>query len=463
MKNHHAMTESFNRGNHLISGESLSESLAMMDAALNSNLLAEIDISALALPRNSTPHMSSDDFWPDQADWFSAMRPYRVSADGILTIPVKGVLLHGVTITYGQYMTGYDYLVRAVQRGESDPDVKGFAFHVNSPGGHVAGCFDFCDLVFSLKKPTVAFAADAACSAAYAIAASCDKIIGTQTCRTGNIGVLSGYVDYREALDKAGIKYHYVSAPEGGMKSEGHFGANISKELLQKTQSDANESYAIFVNCVTRNRPITEAQIRETKALSYQKDSSLEMGLIDMVASSVDIAKVTSEIIHLAIENQQPGISPTIAHENEDANMTAEEKAAMIAAAKAEGIAEGQAAGQTSASKRIADVLGSPETEGREELAKHMAFNTQMDAAAIIDILKISPKATAAPANPDPAKTAPNMQESFDKQMQKHAPNLDPNADDKSDDEKQSASIAGSLALAKRAGIGGYKFDTKAN
>lgn len=464
MKNHHVTGKSFNQGNHLISNDMVSESLAMLETAMNSNLLAEIDISANGLPRNSTA-MDGDDFWPDQSDWFAALRPYKVSADGILTIPIKGVLLHGVAITYGQYMTGYDYIMRAVQRGQNDPYVKGFFFHINSPGGHVSGCFDVCDLIFSLKKPTVAFAADTACSAAYAIAASCGKIIGTQTCRTGSIGVLSGYVDYREALDKAGVKYLYISAPEGGLKSEGHIGGNISKELLDKTQADANECYAMFLNCVTRNRPITEEQIRATKALTYQKDSSLEMGLIDMVASSVDIAQVASEIITGAIESQQPGNKPILAHKNEDNEMTAEEKAAMIAAAKAEGIAEGQAAGQTAASKRIADVLGSPETEGREELAKHMAFNTQMDAAAIIDILKISPKATAAPTNPAApvAHTNADMQESFDKQMQKHAPNLDPNTDEKTNDDKQSASIKGSLALAQRAGLAGYKFDNKSN
>lgn len=459
-----ALVTGFRRGNHLIKVDSFEESIEMLQTALGSNLISDVDITAQALPRNSTA-MGSDDFWPDQSDWFAQMRPYKVSADGILTIPVRGILMHGVSITYGKYFTGYEYLVRAIQRGIADMSVKGIVFHVDSPGGHVAGCFDLCDLIYSLEKPTVAFVADQACSAAYAISASCKKIIATQTCDVGNIGVLTGLVDYTKMLDDAGVKYYYISAPEGGLKADGHFGAGVSQETLDDLQASANETYAIFVNCVARNRPLTPEQIIETKALSFRKEASLAMGFIDMVASSVDILGAAgSAFANLESDgdaDDQPGETMKTAPVIEDVKMTEEEKAKMQADAKAEGIREGQVA----AAKRISDILGSPEAVGREDLAKHLAFNTDMAAEGAVATLTVSAKvATAAPVTPEKDGDK-NMQKSFDEQMSKNAPNLTPNSNDDSNkpEDKAASSVAASMALARRAGIGGYNSPEKAN
>ena len=53
--------------------------------------------------------MAADDFWFSSDDYRSQYRPYKVQ-DGILTIPVKGLLLNNFSIIYGSYATGYDYI-----------------------------------------------------------------------------------------------------------------------------------------------------------------------------------------------------------------------------------------------------------------------------------------------------------------------------------------------------------------
>ena len=257
----------------------------------------------------------------------------------------------------------------------------------------------------------------------------------------------------------AGVEYIYVSAPEGGNKADGHFGAGVSDDLLKKTQAEANELYEIFVNCVARNRPMTPEQIRDTKADSYRKEASLAMGLIDMVASSVDISSVAADVfagIGSDEPETQPGDEAAQTNPEKEMEMTEEEKAALAAKSKSEGVAEGA----TAAKERISKILGSEDAKGREALAQHFAFNTDLDADSAIAAMKVSPVA-AAPATPEPKSEKKNddqMQKSFDDQMNKHAPNLSP--DKKADEEKDAAtkSLEASMALAKSAGIGGYNF-----
>lgn len=472
----HFLISALESGVSLIDRDSHVNAVAMLDTALNSTLLAKVDVCSSSLPHDvkaQTAYAGDDDFWPHPDSWFAAFRPYKVK-NGILTIPVRGVLLHGVSITFGRYMTGYEYIVKAVQRAILDPLVRGIVFHIDSPGGHVSGCFDTCDLIWSCPKPTVAFCADTSASAAYAISASCNRIIGTQTVETGSIGVLATFLDQNGALDRMGLKFHYVSAPENGFKEEGHLGTKITKEMLERTQKEVNETYEIFVNVVARGRKMKPEDIRATKALTYRKEASLAMGLIDMVASSVDIATVAQEVIFATPDNTTEETASATEKETE---MDPKELEAKLAAAREEGAKsardEAAATAQKAAKDRIAKIIGSEEAKGAEALAQHFAFNTDMDADTAIASLKVAPKAAApdaeaqkkaaeeAAAKAKAEEEAAARKESFDKTMSQHAPNLsaDDKKGDKKDDKKDDTakSVDASLDLMRKAGIGGYR------
>ena len=460
----HFLVSGFESGMSLIGQDHHQTAMYSLETALNSKILEKVDVCSMSVPHDCKSETAysgpDDDFWPHPDSWFATYRPYKV-VKGVLIIPVKGVLLHGVGITFGRYMTGYEYIVKAVQRGINDPDVEMILFHVDSPGGHVSGCFDTCDLVFSIEKPTVAFCADMACSAAYAIASSCDTIIGTQTCDTGHIGVLHTFLDLNKALDNEGVKFHYVVAPEGSHKADGHLGTPITKDMLERSQKEANETYEIFVNVVQRGRPMTDAAIRETKALSFRKEASLSLGLIDKVASSVDIVAVALEATAEDPENQ-PAEQTVSAHEKEETAMTEEEKAALAKA------------GADAAKSRMAKILNSEEAKGRTDLAQHLAFSTDLDADSAIAALKASP--VAAPVDPAEAaakakadedaaakakadEEAKKRAKGFDDTMGKHTPNLGggaPTGDEDSEEDKAAKSLESSLALARSSGIGGY-------
>jgi hypothetical protein len=83
-------------------------------------------------PKARTQAATSSSFWPDDPDSYLAMiRPYQVNDDGILTIPVQGVLLSNFPYSF-QWATGYDYILQAMIRGMADYAVRGIALAVNS-------------------------------------------------------------------------------------------------------------------------------------------------------------------------------------------------------------------------------------------------------------------------------------------------------------------------------------------
>jgi hypothetical protein len=74
-----------------------------------------------------------------------------------------------------------------------------------------------------------------------------------------------------------------------------------------------------------------------------------------------------------------------------DAANAATAAAHAVAAARAEGTREGASSAATGERARIAAIVNAPEAKGREGLANHLAFNTELAPAAAIEMLKVAP------------------------------------------------------------------------
>ena len=159
---------------------------------------------------------ASGDFWTELGEtWTKMVRPYRVS-NGMLQIPVRGVLLKDFPYEYFGMATGYEYIRAAFDRGLADPEVKGIAFVFDTPGGMVAGNFDLVDHIASKRgtKPIAGFANEHAYSAGYSLISAVDpgRIVVARTGGVGSIGVVTAHVDYSEAMEKAGVKVTFIHA-----------------------------------------------------------------------------------------------------------------------------------------------------------------------------------------------------------------------------------------------------------
>ncbi len=340
-----------------------------------------------------------DDYW-DCDEWEAHFKPYEVNADGILFIPVKGVLLHNFPYQLGNWATGYDYIWKAVERGLDDANVRAIAFLENSPGGMVAGCFECVDKIYARRgeKPIRAFAHESAYSAAYAIASVADHIVVSRTGGVGSIGVVTSHVDCSKMYDDIGIKQTYIFA--GKHKVDGNAVEPLPEDVKERIQVRINELYDVFVSSVARNRGMEEQVVRDTEALTYTATQAVSIGLADSIGPLDDA--VAQFCVDLSTPDDE---GETMSTPNKDTTAVVDQAAheAAINAARAEGKSEGLKEGEAAATARIGAILASDEAKDRGDLANHFAFKTTMSAEDAIAALAAAPKAAAPVAATKPA------------------------------------------------------------
>lgn len=357
----------------MVSGDKaawLSQSLPAISAGL-----VQIDARL-----QTEPMMSEDGFWPPEDHWLSYYRPYKV-VDGTLMVPVKGMLLHDFPYALGGWATGYEYLVRAFQRGMEDGSVQRIAMIVDSPGGEVAGCFDNADKVFALRgqKPIQAFVNESAYSAAYAWASVADKITMTRTAGVGSVGVVTAHMNMAKAMEKAGYEITFIHA--GDHKVDGNPYEALPETVKARIQQRIDSMYSIFVSTTARNLGIEESVVIGTQALTYGADEAVAIGFAH------EIRPFDEALAAFSGELDQP------VEEESDMELTAEQEqavAARITTAASAAKVEGQKEGATAEKARISGILASDAAKTRPAMAQHLALNTAQSLEEATGILAVS-------------------------------------------------------------------------
>lgn len=394
------------------------------------------------------------DFWGDEGDDDSyrtrmkrELRPYNV-VNGVLQIPIRGVLLNNFPYQFYNYATGYAYIWQAYKRGMEDSAVKGIAFIIHSPGGEVAGNFDLVDRMFDMRgtKPVRAFAHEYAYSAAYSIASVADSIVVSRSGGVGSIGVVTSHVDISKMMDDFGYKITFIHF--GKHKVEGNPYEALSDEAKGRIQARIDALGEEFVSIVARNRGMDEKAVRATEALTYPAKEAIQVGLANEIGPLEDALAVFEGDLNQEAEEET--MTKTFTQEQYDAAVTsarAEGETVGFEKGKAEGKTEGAQAVQT----RMNAVLGSDAAKDRPKIAAKLlskeSLSTQ-SAEALIELLTDYPKETAsAPAN------AGNGQ-AFDAAMSGEQHNIEAGAqggDEAKDD------LATTLALAANFSVSGLK------
>ena len=211
-------------------------------------------------------------------------RPQRDThlTKGIKVIPIVGSMSHrpmGLEAMSG--MTSYANLQTQFEEAFNDPNVSSILMDIDSPGGAVAGAFDFRDYLMANKgrKPMIALARDTMCSAAYLIGSAADKVYATQTARVGSIGVVAMHLDRSKKNEQEGIKPTFIHA--GKYKVAGNPHEALEGDNLAYLQESVDQSYTMFIDAVAQSRGIDEKDIRATEARVYGGKKAVEIGLAD--------------------------------------------------------------------------------------------------------------------------------------------------------------------------------------
>lgn len=214
---------------------------------------------------------------------------------GIAVIPIVGSMSHRATgIEAMSGMQSYASLQDKFEAAFNDPNVTSILMDIDSPGGSVAGAFDFRDYLMEQRgrKPMIALARDSCCSAAYLIGSTADKLYATQTARVGSIGVVAMHTDISEKNKKDGIKPTFISA--GDFKTAGNPYEKLEGEHLEYLQSSVNQSYEMFIDAVAGARDIDKKAIRATQAKVYSGKEAVKIGLADGIRTYESVLKEMS-------------------------------------------------------------------------------------------------------------------------------------------------------------------------
>jgi signal peptide peptidase SppA len=211
------------------------------------------------------------------------------SVKNVALIEIDGTLVNK-NGAVGPYcgMTGYDGLRTQVSAALADRDIEGIALYIDSPGGEVAGCFDLADFIFQSRgeKPILAIVDGMACSAAYALAAACDRITASSVALVGSIGVIVAHADFSKALANEGVDVSLIFS--GKHKADGNPFEPLPAGVRKTIQAELDQVWGQFLDQVARGRGLGAADVRALEADTFLAGEAKERRLCDAVLSPAD-------------------------------------------------------------------------------------------------------------------------------------------------------------------------------
>ena len=210
--------------------------------------------------------------------------PMATAPEGIAVIPVHGSLVkRSLGIEAASGLTSYGEIANMLDAAMADPQVRGILLDIDSPGGEASGSFELARRVreVAAQKPVWAVANDAAYSAAYAIAASAQRLFVTETGGVGSIGVIALHVD--QSVKDAKEGYHFTAITAGAHKNDYSPHEPLSDAAKTELQGEVDRLYSIFTEHVAAMRGLDLAAVRTTEAGLYFGTNAVAQGLADGV------------------------------------------------------------------------------------------------------------------------------------------------------------------------------------
>jgi signal peptide peptidase SppA len=330
--------------------------------------------------------------------------------DGVAVIPVVGPLFRYANLfTAISGASSYEVLAKDFNSALENSDVHSIVLDIDSPGGEVNGCAEFANMIYESRgtKPIIAYASGDAASGAYWIASACDQIIASETSLLGSIGVVAVY---RDSNDQSVLEIVSSQSPFKRLDPN-------SDDGKSRLQSRIDDLASVFIDSIAKHRGVDPPTVLKEFGGGdvFVGKNAIRSGLADDVGS-------LENIIQQQINNQNPAkLRGSSFLALEDSMMTdktrktedAESHTLSLETLKAnypqlvEAIqSETAASTQQQAAQqgiqqereRIGAIVSSEAAKGREQLAQHLAFSTDMTVDMALATLSASPVKTEAPS-----------------------------------------------------------------
>lgn len=175
--------------------------------------------------------------------------------------------------------------------------VKSIVVRVNSPGGAVGPSQEIYREVMKTKKvkKVVASMGSVAASGGYYIAAAADRIVANPGTITGSIGVIMGFTNFRQLMDKIGLTpvviksgpYKDIGSPTRAMTDE-------EKALLQDI---IDQIHRQFIQAVSKGRNLEKEKVAElADGRIFSGQQAMELGLVDTLGNFEDAVQLAGKL-----------------------------------------------------------------------------------------------------------------------------------------------------------------------
>jgi len=242
-------------------------------------------MSALEAAEKSE-HERADSYYEQ---FYTLRNPAYMDSDRIAHIEVRGALLNKVGSIYEKLglATRYETIIKETQAA-IDQGAKGILYHVDSPGGTVAGCTEAGQSIMDASVPTAVHCNGMACSAAYWLSSGAKVIIATPSATMGNIGAIISWADCDKFWEDMGITFKALTSEGAELKSTFHLESNETQ--LAFLQDSINEAGQQFRDHVTAGRTAAGAELDAEvwRAGWYSGGRAWDLGLIDGTGTAED-------------------------------------------------------------------------------------------------------------------------------------------------------------------------------
>lgn len=190
---------------------------------------------------------------------------------------------------FSEASAGSGSVVSALKRGLEDKNIKAIVIRINSPGGTAAASQEIYAQVLKMRgsKPIIVSMGDVAASGGYYVASAADTIFANPATLTGSIGVRMGWINFKELLEKYGVKGVTIKA--GKYKDMGSPFRDLTKEEEKIFTRSVDNIHNQFIRDVAAGRRMKIVDVRKLATGEiFTGEQALSNGLVDRIGGYED-------------------------------------------------------------------------------------------------------------------------------------------------------------------------------
>lgn len=180
-------------------------------------------------------------------------------------------------------------VIHNLKRFREDNSIKAIVIRIDSPGGAVGPAQEIFREIrkTSNKKKVIASMGTIAASGGYYIAAGSDGIVANPGTITGSIGVIMGFTNYEELLQKIGLVPIVVKS--GEFKDMGSPVRKMKAVEQKILENFAKKIHRQFIMDVVKGRKMDQAKVESlADGRIFTGQESKDLGLVDRIGNLED-------------------------------------------------------------------------------------------------------------------------------------------------------------------------------